>query len=63
MTINFPRRVQVLPHVSVLETEKRITLVIATQGSFHIIELSDIPGTSIISVRVKNSVFVSEDEL
>ena len=57
VTINFPRRVQVLPHVSVLETEKRITLVIATQGSFHTIELSDIPGTSIISVRVKNSVF------
>ena len=49
VVISFPRHVQVLPQVAVVETERGIAFCIATQASFHLVEMNDVPGTSILS--------------
>ena len=55
VVVNFPRHVQVLPHVALVETDRGLTLTMGTQASFHMVELADIPGTSILSDLTSSS--------
>jgi len=50
LIVQFPRHVQVAPHVSIKHFNGRIQLIIASQASFHLIELLQLAGApSILS--------------
>ena len=44
-----------MPYVAVSETERGVAFAVATQASFHLVELNDVPDSSILSDLTSSS--------